>query len=488
MLVCAGIKKTFGSTKALRGVDIEAARGSVVAVLGQNGAGKSTLMNVLAGVIAPDEGSITLEGKPYRPTSPHAARKAGVMLVHQELSLCPHLSVAENVYLGEQPVKYGVIQWEEMFANAARVLEPFGGDRKIDPRARVSELSPASQQLVEIARNVADPACRVLLLDEPTSSLAAADVERLFAQIRALKERGLLILYLSHYLEEVKAIADRYTVLRDGATVGAGDVADASIDQLVELMAGRPVENLYPRSPHDAAGEPLLRVDSLAGEKLPKRATLEVRRGEVVGVAGLVGAGRTEMLRAIFGLDPIARGTVKVGAFAGPGSPMQRLAQGAGLLSEDRKGEGLATALSIADNMTLSKLGGFMVSARAQDTIAKSWIDKLKIKARSGEQKVMELSGGNQQKVALARLLHHDVDLFLLDEPTRGIDVESKAQIYDLMDQQAKKGKGVLIVSSYLPELLGTCDRIHVMRRGELGPSHDAKDVDETTLLHEAVA
>jgi ribose transport system ATP-binding protein len=497
-LVVANVKKSFGATKALVGVDFAAGAGEVHALIGENGAGKSTLLKILAGVHEADEGSITLDGAPFRPRDPIAARAAGVAMVHQELSLCPHLSVAENVLLGEEPTRFGFVARGEARRRVDAALGRVLGDRKgeIDPSARVADLAPAAQQLVEIARSIALPSCRVLVLDEPTSSLARDDVERLFALVRALRDDGITVLYVSHFLEEVQRIADRYTVLRDGATVTSGAMKDASMKQVVEAMAGRAIADLFPRSAR-TPGEPILRVRSLVGvpprgvvASTVRHASLELRRGEVLGIAGLVGAGRTELVRAIFGLDPVARGEITVGTYVGPGSPTRRLDQGVGFVSEDRKGEGLAVTLSIADNLTLSKLDGFgpagIIFPSRQRKAARKWIDRLAVKCREEDQKILELSGGNQQKVAIARLLHHDVDVFLLDEPTRGIDVGSKAQIYSLIDELALAGKAVLVVSSYLPELLGICDRIAVMRRGRLGDAHEAHAVDETSLLAEA--
>jgi ribose transport system ATP-binding protein len=341
---------------------------------------------------------------------------------------------------------------------------------------------------VEIARALAGE-CKVLILDEPTSSLGRADVERLFARVRALRDAGTCVLYISHFLEEIRAIADRFTVLRDGATSASGSVEGTSDAAIVRAMAGRPVEQLFvhhARTP----GEPILVLDALAGARKPERASLSLRRGEVLGIAGLVGAGRTEMLRAIFGLDPVARGTVRVKTWSGAARPARRLDQGVGLVSEDRKGEGLALALSIADNVTLSKLEGLgpwrLVTPAAQRQAAARWIAELGVKARDPEQPVSDLSGGNQQKVALARLLHHDVDVALLDEPTRGIDVGSKAQIYALIDRLAQGGKAVLLVSSYLPELLGVCDRIAVMCKGRLGDARPAAEWTAHALLEQA--
>ena len=485
-LVVRGARKAFGPTVALDDVGLTLAPGEVHALLGENGAGKSTLLNILAGTHAMDEGEMTLDGAPYRPRGPRDARRAGVAMVHQELSLCPHLTVAENVLLGAEPTSGGFVRRAELERRAAAVLEQLA---PIDPRARVGDLPPAAQQLVEIARALAQSECRVLILDEPTSSLAAADVERLFDVVRRLRDEGVTILYVSHFLEEVRAIADAYTVLRDGRSVGVGRIEGTSVAAIVERMAGRAVETLYPRSAR-TPGEVVLEITDLAGALKPERASLALRRGEVLGVAGLVGAGRTELLRAVFGLDPVRRGVVRVGAYTGRGSPARRLAQGVGMLSEDRKGEGLAVALSVADNLTLSTLdrlgrAGF-VSARRQRDAALRWIERLGVRCRDPGQPVRDLSGGNQQKVALARLLHHDVDVLLLDEPTRGVDVGSKAQIYAAIDELAVRGKAVLFVSSYLPELLGVCDRIAVMRRGELLPARPAAGLTEHAVLLEA--
>jgi ribose transport system ATP-binding protein len=491
-LVTRDIKKTFGPTVALGGVSFSAEPGQVHALIGENGAGKSTLMNVLAGALVPDSGDLLLDGEPYRPAGPLDARRAGVAMVHQELSLCPHLSVAENVLLGAEPASYGLLHRSEMreltLAALAQVSDP-SRDTMLRPETRVAALSPAGQQLVEIARAVSQKSCRVLILDEPTSSLAADDVKKLFAVIRALREKGLAIIYISHFLEEVQQISDSFTVLRDGKTVGTGSMAGVKISEIVGMMAGRQVDELFPRSAR-TPGEPVIELEGLDGVTKPHGASLTLHRGEVLGIAGLVGAGRTELVRAIFGLDPIKSGTIKVLGISGAASPAARFAQGVGLVSEDRKGEGLATSLSVADNLTLSKLRGLgppgLVLPSRQREAARKWIDRLAIRTSGPQQDVRDLSGGNQQKVAIARLLYHDVDVFLLDEPTRGIDVGSKAQIYELIDKLAVSGKAVLMVSSYLPELFGVCDRIAVMRRGRVGAARAVGELTEHSVLMEA--
>jgi ribose transport system ATP-binding protein len=488
-LVARGISKSFGAMRALSEVSLTVRPGSVHAVLGENGAGKSTLMKILAGAVAPDAGVLELDGASYAPEDPKAARRRGVAIVYQELSVCPHLSVAENIALGAEPARYGWISRRIVEARARTALAALGVDPAVLPLDRlVGELSAAEQQIVEIARALSLDDCRLLIVDEPTSSLGTGDVSRLFTALAALRERGLAIVYISHFLDEVRRIGDDYTVLRDGRFVATGRVADVTNDELVVAMAGHAVEHAA-RTPR-AAGERLLTVTELGGAVLPKSATLELGRGEVLGVAGLVGSGRTELLRAIFGLEEVVRGEVRVGAFAGRASPLGRLAQGVGLLSEDRAREGLALALSVEENLTLSKLEplrrrGLLSPLRAH-ALAAQLIDRLGIRTEGPQQRVSELSGGNQQKVALGRLLHHDVDVLLLDEPTRGIDVRSRAEVHRLIDELCAHGKAVLMVSSHLEELLAVCDRVQVMRRGVLGVSQAVAGLSERELLKEA--
>lgn len=487
-----GIHKRFGATQALAGVDFSVAPGEVVALVGENGAGKSTLMKVLSGAHVPDAGVMRLDGRPYRPGHPHAARMAGVAMVYQELSLVPHLSVAENILLGIEPVRWGLLGWRAMRDRARDALERVGHP-EIDPAQPARTLSVGNQQLVEIARALA-AGSRVLVLDEPTSSLPREDVTRLFELVDALKHQGIGVVYISHFIEEVRRVADRVVVLRDGQTVGEGRAAELEPATIVAMMVGRDIGEMYPHGTH-TPGETVLTLDHLAGRRLPVNATLTLRRGEVVGIAGLIGAGRTELLRTIFGLEPVRHGAITVKALTGAASPQQRWTQGAGMLSEDRKGEGLALNVSIADNITLSRLHGLgplrMVLPARQHAASRTWIDQLDIRCQSPGQPAGALSGGNQQKVAFARLLHHDVDLLLLDEPTRGIDVGSKQIIYRVIDALAS-GEGrtrpcaVLVVSSYLPELLGICDRVAVMHRGRLGPTRPVTEVDERTLMLEA--
>ncbi|MHC4583047.1 MAG: sugar ABC transporter ATP-binding protein [Planctomycetota bacterium] len=489
-----GVGKRFGATVALEDVSIKVASGQVLALVGENGAGKSTLMKVCSGAIKADTGQMQLDSKPFQPNNPLEARRAGVAMIYQELSLTPHLSVEENIMLGMEPATLGVVHWKKVRQRAIEAIKEFDNP-ELTPDARVSNLSVGSQQLVEIARALAI-GCRVLVLDEPTSSLTRQDVERLFEIIGRLKQQGKAIVYISHFIEEVKRIADKVTVLRDGRVVGGSDVDAISIDEIVALMVGRQVDELYPRSEREPR-EVILEIEDLAGPQKPVSASLKLRRGEVLGIAGLVGAGRTELLRSLFGLEPVKQGQIKLGVYTGPASPVRRWIQGAGLLSEDRKEEGLALSLSVADNVTLSKLKGFgpfgLILPGKQDQATRRWLEMLDIRCLGPRQPVSSLSGGNQQKVALARLLQHDVDVLLLDEPTRGIDVAAKALVYKLINELASgspdekhQPKAVLIVSSYLPELMGVCDRVAVMCRGKLGPTYPIDEVNEHKLMLEA--
>jgi ribose transport system ATP-binding protein len=488
-LVAAGVKKRFGATRALGGVSLALRPGSIHAVLGENGAGKSTLMKILAGAERADAGTIELDGAAFDPRGPLEARERGVAIVYQELSLCPHLSVAENIVLGSEPRRLGLFSRGAAERRARGALRRLlGEDGTLPVGARVMDLSPAERQLVELARALDQEQNRLLILDEPTSSLGEDEVARLFSTLVRLRERGLTVLYVSHFLEEVRRIADEYSVLRDGETVASGRVADVSNDALVSAMAGRAVA--AHRRERRVPGEPVLSLAALGGPRLPRSASLELRRGEVLGVAGLMGSGRTELLRAIFGLDPVSRGEVRVGAFVGSASPGSRLRQGVGLASEDRAREGLALELSMAQNLTLSRLGpltrrGWLSLGRERGEAA-AWIQRLGIRARGPDQRVNELSGGNQQKVALARLYYHDVDVLLLDEPTRGIDVRSRAEIHQSLDELCARGKAVLLVSSQFTELCELCDRISVMHRGVLGPARPAAELDEHALVREA--
>lgn len=479
-----GIGKRFGATIALQDVDLSVSEGEIHALVGENGSGKSTLMRILAGALRADSGTMTLGGKPFAPRNPADGRRAGVAMIHQELSIAGHLPVVDNVLLGVEDSRLGLIRRAESNRRVKEALARLGQpDIDLDRPAR--EFPIAVRQLIEIARAVA-VGSRVVVLDEPTSSLTEADVERLFEVVRRLREEGHAVLYISHFLDELHALADRMTVLRDGQVVGTRSMAGVTDETIVTMMVGRSIGEMYPRSQR-TPGDPILEIHGLAGIQRPENASLTLRRGEVLGIAGLNGSGRTELLRVLFGLDRIRRGEIRLGVFHGPGSPARRWAEGMGLLSENRKEEGLAVNLSVADNITLTTLPRGVVRPSRLNTSSLEWIEKLGIRCQGPEQPVRDLSGGNQQKVAIARMLHHGVDVLLLDEPTRGIDVGSKEGIYRLIDETALAGKAVLMVSSYLPELLGTCDRIAVMRKGVLGEPKRVEEVSQESLMHEAV-
>ncbi|MDT8389169.1 MAG: sugar ABC transporter ATP-binding protein [Lentisphaeria bacterium] len=488
-LKMAGICKRFGPTVALGGVDLEARAGEAHALIGENGAGKSTLMKVLSGAYQADSGEMWIDGTVYQPRNPLDGRERGVAMIYQELSLAQHLSVMENIVLGNEPCSGPFMRWKDIRRIAGEALAHVGLET-LPLETRAGALSNAKQQLIEIARSVATGA-KILVFDEPTSSLSRQDIDNLFRLIRELKEKDYAIVYISHFLEEIQEITDRFTVLRDGESVGNGVTAEAAINDIITMMVGRDVDDLYPRSPRHIGGR-VCETRHVAGAAKPADVSLDLHRGEVVGIAGVVGAGRTEFLRCLFALDPIRSGDVKIASIDGTLTPRRLWNAGVGIISEDRKREGLATALSIADNLTLSSQP-FIITSTWQETVCRSWIEALPIKCASPFQAVDDLSGGNQQKVAIARLLHADVDILLLDEPTRGIDVGSKAQIYQLIDELAAgnpeagvKPKAILVVSSYLPELLGICDRIGVMCKGKLGPLKAVGDVDEHSIMLEA--
>ena len=474
------IHKSFGPTVALDGVDLELREGEVHALIGENGAGKSTLMNVIAGSLHPDRGTMELDGRPYAPSNPLDARKHGIALIHQELSLCAHLTVAENVMMGIESSrhlsKWGWLDRQALHARTNEVLKTFH-HADIRPDRRVGDLSVAARQIVEISRAIAARA-RIILMDEPTSSLQREDVSHLFTLIRKLSAEGISVVYISHFLEEVRQIADRFTVLRDGRSVSTGEIATTTDDKLIAKMVGRVQQTLFPvRS--NSPGETILEVRNLAAPPLLKDASFTLRRGEILGIAGLMGSGRTPLLRAIFGLDAITNGTISVNKKV------------LGYLSEDRKGDGLTLNQSVADNVTVtrfgscSRLGWLDLGAQRKQT--ERLVSALKIKTRSVQQAVGSLSGGNQQKTIVARLLHQDADVWLLDEPTRGIDIGSKAQVYETIAECAARNKAILMVSSYLPELFGMCDRLAVMSRGRLSEVRPIEEWTPESVLQAAI-
>ncbi len=488
LLQVVGVEKRFGPTVALHNVDLEVHRGQVLALIGENGAGKSTLLKILSGAHPPDSGRLFLDGRPYAPTGPYDARRSGVAMIYQELNLAPDLSIEDNLMLGQPGTGGGGLFRRRQRSVVREALDTVGLGG-IDPRAVAGQQSIAAQQLIEIARALVSDA-RLILFDEPTSSLPQRDVQRLFDIIRRLQARGIGIVYISHFLEEVREVAQRFAVLRDGEKVGQGELASVSDAQIIAMMAGRDVEQLYPVVPHQP-GETRLRVAGLTGEPQPQGIDLELRRGEIFGVAGLVGAGRTELLRCLFGLQHVVQGDIRVHDRPVGRGVRAAMRAGMGFLSEDRKREGLAQDLSIIENITLSNLAPYVrwgiLRLNRRNAAAEEWMRQVNVKARNGFQRVAELSGGNQQKVAFARILHQRAEILLLDEPTKGIAVGTKAELYRRMGQLAAEGRTVVFVSSYLPELLAVCDRIAVMARGRIREVREASRWTEEEVMQCAI-
>ena len=488
ILAMEGISKRFGPTRALHNVSLSVQAGEVLALVGENGAGKSTLLKTLSGAHQPDRGSMTIAGDAYRPSGPHDARAAGVAMIYQELTIAPDLSIEDNVQLGRAGTGWGTLFRGMQRARVQEALETVGlGD--LSPTELARDQSVATQQLIEIARALVGQA-RVILFDEPTSSLPQHDVERLFQIIARLKATGIGIVYISHFLEEVRCVADRFTVLRDGENAGDGLIGDYSDEQIISLMVGRDLDHLFPTVPH-TPGKELLEIANLSGEITPRRVNVKLREGEIFGIAGLVGAGRTELLRCLFALDYVIDGDVLVRNVPVGNSVRQRMQAGFGMLSEDRKSEGLAQNLSIIENISLSNLTPYrtfgILNLAERDWVASDLMRRLEVKAHSGQQQITELSGGNQQKVAIARVLHQQADILLMDEPTKGIDVGTKAEIYRLMGELAVQGKTIVFVSSYLPELMAVCDRIGVMAKGQLRAVRAAADWTEEEVMQCAI-
>ncbi len=489
-----GIRKSFGATQALAGVDLEVHKGEIHALIGENGAGKSTLLNILSGTIFADAGNMRLEDREYTPADPEAARVHGIAHIHQELSLCPHLTVAENILLGAEPARRGWLDQDALQQRALGVLREFE-QPAIKPDRQVADLPLAARQVVEISRALAQNP-KLILMDEPTSSLQRSDVDRLFASIRRLRDAGISVIYISHFLEEVREVCDRFTVLRDGASVLAGTLNDVPDDKIITAMVGRSVDSMYPKRSLSATEEPVLEVRHLSSPPAVREASFRLYRGEVLGIAGLIGSGRTEMLRSLLGLLPAKTGEIIIGKdslwAAKSRSRLQWLmARGVGYLSEDRKGEGLALTLSIADNVTMTNFSSCShwswIDLELQAKQTNTWLQRLGVKARGSEAPVATLSGGNQQKIAMVRMLHQGAGIILMDEPTRGVDVGSKAQIYEAIAEMAASGKSVLMVSSYLPELFGICDRLAVMVRGVLSPARPIGEWTPESVLETAI-
>ena len=473
ILYMKGISKTFGSTKALRHVDFTVRKGEVHALLGENGAGKSTLMKILSGVYTADEGTIEIEGKQVQFKNTRESAQGGVGLVFQELNLVPSLTTTENAFLGHLQVTGALkrVQWKKMQDEFARFMKSI--DFEMDPTQLVSDLSIAEKQMVEIARALMMQS-RIIVLDEPTAPLTTEEIRKLFAIVRNLKEKGITIIYISHRLEEVFQICDRATVLRDGHSICTLNVAETNKAELIEKMVGRSMEGEFPPRQLGQYGEPVLEVKNLFTPGFLRDISLTLHKGEILGLAGLVGSGRSEIARAIFGADKIEKGEFYIGGKkVAIHSTMLAKANSIGLVPEDRKDEGLAVDFSIQKNITITNLKKTcgrlgILSADREAKAAEKYIKELSIKTPSSRQRVEQLSGGNQQKVVLAKWLYNDADILILDEPTRGIDVGAKYEIYLLMIELVRQGKAIIMISSELPEIFALSDRIVVMYEGEV--------------------
>ena len=470
LLQLKDIQKRFGGVTALRHGNLDVQAGEVHLLMGENGAGKSTLMKIVAGMLERDGGEVLWQGSNVHFRNPAEAAAHGIAMVHQESLLAPHLSVAENIFLGREPRRpLGWVNRGEMVARAARIIEQHGFPLK--PDWKVEKLSPAGKQMVEICRAI-QQGSSLLIFDEPTSSLSEAETQEVFRIVRGLRERNMGVIYITHRLEELRAIGDRVTLLRDGETVHSGPLSEITTGQLIRHMVGREITSIYTRT-RLAPGEEVLRVEHLTLEPALKDISFSLRAGEIVGMAGLIGAGRTELCRALFGVDAIDRGTVHIGGNAVRiRSPRDAVDAGLALIPEDRQRTGLATALPISHNFTMANLGsvsrfGFIDHA-AEKQVADDFTGRLRIRASSGKQLAGRLSGGNQQKVAIAKWLVCGARVFLFDEPTRGIDVGAKIEVFQMMDELARAGAAILMVSSEMGELLQVADRILVMRQGRI--------------------
>jgi ABC-type sugar transport system ATPase subunit len=470
LLQLKNIQKRFGGVVALRDGNLEVNAGEVHLLMGENGAGKSTLMKMVAGMLQRDGGEMFWQGQSSHFQSPAEAATQGIAMVHQESLLAPHLSVAENIFLGREPrLPMGWVNRGEMVQRAAHIIDEHHFPLK--PEWKVGKLSPAGKQMVEICRAI-QQGSSLLIFDEPTSSLSEAETQEVFRIVRALRDRKVGVIYITHRLEELRAIGDRVTVLRDGATVHSGPLSELSTNQIIRHMVGREVTAIYTRTALPP-GDELLRVEHLTRAPLLKDISLCLRAGEIVGMAGLIGAGRTELCRALFGLDAIEQGEVRIaGRPARIRSPRDAVRAGLALIPEDRQRTGLATALPISYNFTMASLNrvsrfGF-VNHGAEKKIAAEYTARLRIRAESGKQLAGRLSGGNQQKVAIAKWLVGGARIFLFDEPTRGIDVGAKVEVFQMMDELARGGAAILMVSSEMSELLQVADRILVMRQGRI--------------------
>ncbi|RIV18726.1 sugar ABC transporter ATP-binding protein [Fibrisoma montanum] len=486
LLTIRGLTKTFSGVKALDNVELTVREGEVHALMGENGAGKSTLMKILMGLLSPDSGEITLEGQALKNGSVNEAMKRGIAMIHQEIMAVPELTVAQNIFLGRETTGglFGWLNDNRLNQQAKQLLDQIGVS--IRPDTQMKYLSVAEMQMVEIARAISNDA-RVIIMDEPTSALSDKEVTTLFGIIRDLKQKGVAIIYISHKMDEIFTIADTITVLRDGQYIGTRPAAKLDIDTLIAMMVGRQLDSLFPESTI-RTGKEVLAVRQLSRAGVFSDVSFTVHEGEVLGIAGLMGAGRTEIARAIFGLDRISSGEIRIkGQPVTIRSPQDAIQHGIGYVSEDRKGWGFVPRLSVKQNITLASLqtyaSGLLIREKSETEAATKLIADLRIKTAGPDQEVMYLSGGNQQKVVIAKVLLASPDVIILDEPTRGIDIGAKAEIYKLINQLKANGIAIVIISSELPEILGLSDRILVLTKGKQTAMLSREEATQETIM-----
>jgi len=478
------IRKAFPGVVALDDVDFDLRRGEVHILLGENGAGKSTLMKILSGAYQKSAGQIVFDGQDVEIRNPKHAQTLGISTIYQEFNLIPHLSAGENIFLGREPRRFGLINQRAIFQAATRALNGLG--LTLDPHKLIKELKVAEQQMIEVAKALSLDA-RILIMDEPTAALSEHEIKELFAIIRSLRDKGVSIVYISHRMEELFEIGDRVTVLRDGRTVGTYDVREMSKSELIRLMVNRELTELFPKERAELGPE-VLRVEGLNTQGGLNDINFSLRKGEVLGIAGLLGAGRTELARAIFGLDKIASGVISInGSQQRIGSPRAAINSGIGFLTEDRKSQGLVLPLSVRENLCLASVDKFsrwgLMNAQQEQQAADRYVKDLRIKTPSLNQKVVYLSGGNQQKVVLSKWLCCKSEVFIFDEPTRGVDVGAKAEIYQLMNRLTASGVAIIMISSEMLEVLGMSDRILVMRGGRITGEFSAEEATQERVL-----
>jgi ribose transport system ATP-binding protein len=483
LLEMKDIGKSFPGVKALEGVSLTVREGQVHALLGENGAGKSTLIKILSGAYSRDEGEIFFDGKPAAIRGPEDAQALGISTIYQEFNLAKDLTVAENIFLGHLPTKGFTVDWETVRARSKEILDRLGATFGVD--TIVGTLSVAEQQLVEISKSL-NRKTRILVMDEPSAVLGEGDLERLFQVVRSLQAHGIGVIYISHRMREIFELADEVTVLKDGRYVGTRHVAEVDMDQLVRMMIGRDLKDVYPKR-QPKLGEVLLEVKNLKRSKLVHDVSFQLRAGEIVGFSGITGSGRTEVVRAVFGADPHEAEIKVCGKPYKARSPKEAIGRGIALVTEDRKRQGLLLQQDVTLNTTISGLKQFcksgIIQRKLENAQVQKMIQQLRIKTPNAQFIVVNMSGGNQQKVILARWLSVDTKILIMDEPTRGIDVGSKAEIYQIMDELTKQGVGIIMISSELPEILGMSDRIMVMREGKLVKELSRSEASEEVIM-----